>query len=183
MNRLEFVASRELRESSAWCLSVILPVVPYARRSSVRPLRPLSLTWKPTKMAEIAHMFFFLYKSKYRRKDQWRRSRRGNGGGNVGNGDDDDDDEIAAVGRDRRRGHGSDAAVAVPWATFLPWAVLICCWVMRVSDAASSSSSSPTVDTACDLDTCVNGDCVNGSCACREGWQGSHCQFCGGKVR
>lgn len=166
-----------------------LSVVPYARPSSVRPLRPLSLTWKPIKMAEIVHMFLFLYKSKYRRKGQWRRSRRGSGGGNGGNGDDDDDDEIAAV-RDqrwqrRRRGHGSDAAAAfaVPWATFLPWAVLVCCWVMRVSDAASSSSSSPTVDTACDLDTCVNGDCVNGSCVCREGWQGTHCQFCGGKVR
>ncbi|XP_029172341.1 attractin-like protein 1 isoform X2 [Nylanderia fulva] len=140
-------------------------------------------------MAEIVHMFLFLYKSKYRRKDQWRRSRRGNGGGNVGNVDDDDDDEIAAVGRDRRRrhrrrGHGSDAAaVAVPWATLLPWAVLVCCWVMRVSDAASSSSASPIVDTACYLDTCVNGDCVNGTCMCHEGWQGSHCQYCGGKVR
>lgn len=161
-------------------------LVPYARPSSVRPLRPLSLTWKPIKMAEIVHMFLFLYKSKYRRKDQWRRSRRGSGGGGNG-GDDDDDDEIAGV-RDRRwqrrRGHGSDTAtVAVPWATFLPWAVLVCCWVMRVSDAASSSSSLPTLEAVCDLDTCVNGDCVNGSCVCREGWQGTHCQFCGGKVR
>lgn len=146
----------------------------------MRPLRPLSLTWKPIKMAEIAHTFLFLYKSKYRRKAQWRRSRRDGGNGD----DDDDDDEVAAVREPRRgRGHGSDAGVAVPWATFLPWAVLVCCWVMRVSDAASSSSSSPIAEVGCDLDTCVNGDCVNGSCVCREGWQGTHCQFCGGKVR
>ncbi|KAJ1523050.1 hypothetical protein ONE63_002178 [Megalurothrips usitatus] len=30
---------------------------------------------------------------------------------------------------------------------------------------------------------CVNGECVNGTCVCNEGWQGSACQFCGGKVR
>lgn len=30
---------------------------------------------------------------------------------------------------------------------------------------------------------CINGECVNGTCVCNEGWQGSACQFCGGKVR
>ncbi|XP_046382799.1 attractin-like protein 1 isoform X2 [Ischnura elegans] len=30
---------------------------------------------------------------------------------------------------------------------------------------------------------CVNGACVNGTCVCFDGWQGSSCQFCGGKVR
>lgn len=30
---------------------------------------------------------------------------------------------------------------------------------------------------------CVNGMCVNGTCQCYDGWQGTNCQFCGGKVR
>lgn len=31
---------------------------------------------------------------------------------------------------------------------------------------------------------CMNGGvCRNGTCICRDGWQGSECQFCGGKVR
>lgn len=28
-----------------------------------------------------------------------------------------------------------------------------------------------------------NGVCVNGTCVCNDGWQGTSCQFCGGKVR
>lgn len=28
-----------------------------------------------------------------------------------------------------------------------------------------------------------NGLCKNETCICQEGWQGSQCQFCGGKVR
>lgn len=28
-----------------------------------------------------------------------------------------------------------------------------------------------------------NGKCINGTCVCFDGWQGSSCQFCGGKVR
>lgn len=152
-------------------------VVPYARPSSARRRRPLSLTWKPTKMAEIVQMFLFLYKSKYRRK---RRSDS-----------DDDDDGGALRGQDRDRrwrcrcGHGSGGSATtttVPWAPFLLWAALVC-WVVHVSAAASTSSSSPMLDAGCDPDTCVNGDCVNGTCVCREGWQGAHCQFCGGKVR
>ncbi|XP_055714873.1 attractin [Phlebotomus papatasi] len=32
--------------------------------------------------------------------------------------------------------------------------------------------------------SCMNGGfCRNGSCVCPEGWQGTECQFCGGKVR
>ncbi|EZA62765.1 hypothetical protein X777_07581 [Ooceraea biroi] len=131
-------------------------------------------------MAEIVQMFLFLYKSKYRRKGQWRRSRRG------------DDDEVAVVhDRDPRQrwhcdGHGSGAVATVPWVHFLLWAALAC-WVVHVGAAAASSSSSssslslPTMD--CDPDICINGECVNGTCVCREGWQGTHCQFCGGKVR
>uniref|UniRef100_A0A182STH3 EGF-like domain-containing protein n=1 Tax=Anopheles maculatus TaxID=74869 RepID=A0A182STH3_9DIPT len=31
---------------------------------------------------------------------------------------------------------------------------------------------------------CMNGGvCKNGTCLCPDGWQGSECQFCGGKVR
>lgn len=31
---------------------------------------------------------------------------------------------------------------------------------------------------------CMNGGvCKNGTCICKDGWQGSECQFCGGKVR
>lgn len=31
---------------------------------------------------------------------------------------------------------------------------------------------------------CLNGGvCKNGTCACKDGWQGPECQFCGGKVR
>lgn len=31
---------------------------------------------------------------------------------------------------------------------------------------------------------CMNGGvCRNGTCLCKDGWQGSECQFCGGKVR
>lgn len=70
--------------------------------------------------------------------------------------------------------------IAVPWPIL--WAVLIC-WVVHVTAAASSSSSSLTADTTCDTESCVNGDCVNGTCVCHEGWQGTACQFCGGKVR
>lgn len=41
---------------------------------ALRRCRPLSLTWKPTKMAEVVQMFLFLYKSKYRRKASARAS-------------------------------------------------------------------------------------------------------------
>ncbi|XP_020278926.1 attractin-like protein 1 isoform X2 [Pseudomyrmex gracilis] len=140
-------------------------------------------------MAEIVQMFLFLYKSKYRRKGQWRpRLTCG-------------DVLVAAVhhhyhhssshsrhtdhrhcDRDRhQRSHGSGETTNVSWAPFLLWAALVCCLV-HVGAAASSAPSSPTADTACDPDTCVNGDCVNGTCICRDGWQGEHCQFCGGKV-
>lgn len=122
-------------------------------------------------MAEIVQMFLFLYKSKYRRKAQWRRSRRGG-----------DDDGIAAV-HDR---HGSSASGAIAtWAPSLLWAVLAC-WVVHLGAAATAASSISSLSlptTDCDPDTCVNGECVNGTCVCREGWQGTHCQFCGGKVR
>ncbi|XP_017752850.1 PREDICTED: attractin-like protein 1 isoform X1 [Eufriesea mexicana] len=70
--------------------------------------------------------------------------------------------------------------IAVPWPIL--WAALIC-WVVHVTAAASSSSLSLTTDTTCDTDSCINGDCVNGTCVCHEGWQGSACRFCGGKVR
>lgn len=30
---------------------------------------------------------------------------------------------------------------------------------------------------------CVNGECINGTCICRDGWQGTFCQFCGGKIK
>lgn len=34
------------------------------------------------------------------------------------------------------------------------------------------------------LNGCMNGGvCKNGTCVCKDGWQGSECQFCGGKVR
>ncbi|KAF4528316.1 hypothetical protein B566_EDAN016846 [Ephemera danica] len=35
----------------------------------------------------------------------------------------------------------------------------------------------------CDESQCVNGICENGTCQCFDGWQGSNCQFCGGKIR
>lgn len=123
---------------------------PYVSRP-VRRRRPLSLTWKPIKMAEVVQMFLFLYKSKYRRKGQCRE-----------------------VVRDQC------GVIAVPWPIL--WAALVC-WVVHVTAAASTSSSSLTTDTSCDTDSCVNGGCVNGTCMCHEGWQGTACQFCGGKVR
>ncbi|XP_011147509.1 attractin-like protein 1 isoform X1 [Harpegnathos saltator] len=117
-------------------------------------------------MAEVVQMFLFLYKSKYRRKGQWRLFRR---------------DEVAVRRDCRQRRLWCHGAIALPWP--LLWAALVCCWVVHVSAAASTSSSSPTADTSCDADSCLNGDCVNGTCVCREGWQGAHCQFCGGKVK
>lgn len=154
--------------------------VSYARPRSVRRRRPLSLTWKPTKMAEIVQMFLFLYKSKYRRKDdhQWRRQSYRDAEG---------DDRVAIATSDRQRqrwrcnGHGTDGAVArnVPWAPFLLWAALVC-WVVHVSAAATTFSLSPTLDVC---EACIYGDCINGTCVCRDGWQGANCEFCGGKVR
>lgn len=133
-------------------------------------------------MAEIVQMFLFLYKSKYRRKGQWRRSRRGVDDGGIAAVHDRDQPRSRRCRRDRDE-HGAITITAVPWAPFLLWAVLAC-WVVHVGAAgASSSSLSLPTTTDCDPDTCVNGECVNDTCVCREGWQGTHCQFCGGKVR
>ena len=170
--------------------SFVFVVVPYVRPSSARRRRPLSLTWKPIKMAEIVQMFLFLYKSKYRRKRRRDVDDDDGGGGGRGGGGAwfDHNREQNCDRRWRCRcGHGSggsggNATATVPWASFLLWAALIY-WVVHVSAAASTSSSSPTLDAGCDPDTCVNGICENGICVCREGWQGAHCQFCGGKVR
>lgn len=140
----------QVQQRAASCIETRARRYPYVFRP-VRRRRPLSLTWKPIKMAEVVQMFLFLYKSKYRRKGQCRE-----------------------VVRDQC------GVIAVPWPIL--WAALIC-WVVHVTAAASSSSSSLTTDTTCDTDSCVNGDCVNGTCVCHEGWQGSACQFCGGKVK
>ncbi|XP_066586444.1 attractin-like protein 1 isoform X2 [Prorops nasuta] len=84
----------------------------------------------------------------------------------------------------RRKGPYREVAqhffVAAPLWPFL-WAALIC-WLLHIT-AASSSLSQPATEASCDNENCINGDCVNGSCVCHEGWQGSACQFCGGKVR
>ncbi|EGI65634.1 hypothetical protein G5I_05899 [Acromyrmex echinatior] len=141
-------------------------------------------------MAEIVQMFLFLYKSKYRRKR--RRDVDDDDGGGGGGGawfDHNREENCDQRWRCRCRcrcGHGSgsgsgNATATMPWVPFLLWAALVC-WVVHVSAAASTSSSSPTLDAGCDPDTCVNGVCENGICVCREGWQGAHCQFCGGKV-
>lgn len=40
------------------------------------------------------------------------------------------------------------------------------------------------VDCKCNETTCMNGGvCRNSTCVCTDGWQGSECQFCAGKVR
>lgn len=40
------------------------------------------------------------------------------------------------------------------------------------------------VNCKCNEVTCMNGGlCKNSTCICADGWQGSECQFCGGKVR
>ncbi|KAG7200810.1 hypothetical protein KM043_003181 [Ampulex compressa] len=70
-------------------------------------------------------------------------------------------------------------ATAVPWPIL--WAVIVC-WAVHLT-AAASSSSPTAAEAACEPESCVNGDCLNGTCVCHEGWQGSACQFCGGKVR
>ncbi|KYM98424.1 hypothetical protein ALC62_10864 [Cyphomyrmex costatus] len=137
-------------------------------------------------MAEIVQMFLFLYKSKYRRK--YRRNGDDDNGDDSGSGSGAWFDHNRGQNCDRRwrcrcgNGSGGSATTIVPWAPFLLWAAFVC-WVVHVSAAASTSSSSPTLDAGCDPDTCVNGVCENGICVCREGWQGTHCQFCGGKVR
>lgn len=51
---------------------------------------------------------------------------------------------------------------------------------------SSSSSSSYLMRELMHLGggSCMNGGvCKNGTCVCKDGWQGSECQFCGGKVR
>lgn len=147
-------------------------------------------------MAEVVQMFLFLYKSKYRRKEQW-----------------PDGPAVAIPSRDgvatvptrpreqprrlpqqrrrkqeqlrRQRCHGGGiarATTAVPW-RWLLWAALVCCWVMRVSAAASASSSSPMIDATCNPNNCYGNCSSDGTCLCREGWQGARCEFCGGKVR
>ncbi|CAH0395554.1 unnamed protein product [Bemisia tabaci] len=35
----------------------------------------------------------------------------------------------------------------------------------------------------CDDVHCVNGECINGTCVCLDGWQGSACHSCAGKIR
>lgn len=54
-----------------------------------------------------------------------------------------------------------------------------CCVLVLVGSACSLS----TVKCHNDSDCGGNGKCVNDTCVCYDGWQGSHCQFCGGKVR
>ncbi|XP_044007084.1 attractin-like protein 1 isoform X2 [Aphidius gifuensis] len=110
-------------------------------------------------MAEVVQMFLFLFKSKYRRKYLSHY------------------DNI------------SKYIITYP----LLWAVivlLILFGVITTTTAASSSSSSSSSSTtsgleiiSCTLDNCINGDCVNGSCICHDGWQGSACQHCSGKVK
>lgn len=40
------------------------------------------------------------------------------------------------------------------------------------------------VNCKCTDLSCMNGgQCKNDTCICTDGWQGSECQFCGGKVR
>lgn len=56
-------------------------------------------------------------------------------------------------------------------------------------EAAGSSSLTMTGGVhsgggKCSEIRCMNGgSCRNGTCLCPDGWQGSECQFCGGKVR
>ncbi|XP_012260217.2 attractin-like protein 1 isoform X2 [Athalia rosae] len=58
---------------------------------------------------------------------------------------------------------------------------IICAVFNNVNSVANSGVIGD--EATCNLDSCVNGDCVNGTCVCHDGWQGSSCQYCGGKVR
>ncbi|XP_043267343.1 attractin-like protein 1 isoform X2 [Venturia canescens] len=102
-------------------------------------------------MAEVLQMFLFLYKSKYRRKNNKR------------------------IFHDRQ---DSDFSTGFIWSVLI-WAVVLRC----AATAASTTSTSTSTEVPCDIENCVNGDCVNGSCVCQDGWQGTACQYCGGKVR
>ncbi|XP_044593678.1 attractin-like protein 1 isoform X2 [Cotesia glomerata] len=104
-------------------------------------------------MAEVMQMFLFIYKSKYRRKNPWR--------------------------NDNRSKLLSGIPCMFLWIVLLWVAVL---WSTATASSSSSSSSSSSEST-CDSINCVNGNCVNGSCVCHDGWQGSACQYCSGKIR
>nr|CAI5862520.1 unnamed protein product [Callosobruchus analis] len=52
---------------------------------------------------------------------------------------------------------------------------LLCC--------ATIFSVLSIVKAKCNETSCGNGVCRNDTCVCYDGWQGSQCQFCGGKVR
>lgn len=59
----------------------------------------------------------------------------------------------------------------------------LCCLFVLVV-AGCSLASACTNDTSSDSVPCSgNGECKAGKCACYDGWQGSQCQFCGGKIR
>ncbi|KAG5869328.1 hypothetical protein JTB14_005136 [Gonioctena quinquepunctata] len=57
--------------------------------------------------------------------------------------------------------------------------ILICCLVSVGALPLVSNVSAKCNDTLCG----ENGVCKNDTCVCFDGWQGPHCQFCGGKVR
>lgn len=66
----------------------------------------------------------------------------------------------------------------------LLWAIIL--WILllgSITTASSSSAPEPSSSPGCTLDNCLNGDCINGSCVCHDGWQGTACQYCSGKIK
>ncbi|KAK0165280.1 hypothetical protein PV328_003808 [Microctonus aethiopoides] len=63
----------------------------------------------------------------------------------------------------------------------LLWAVIL--WVTVFHHTAIASTTIAQLDHTCNPTNCINGYCINGSCICYDGWQGSGCQYCSGKVR
>lgn len=58
--------------------------------------------------------------------------------------------------------------------SFTPW--------IEVESFSTPASSVMGLNN-CTSRNCLNGDCVEGYCICRQGWQGSNCQYCAGKIR
>lgn len=54
--------------------------------------------------------------------------------------------------------------------------------LVPVSATTVSAVADASPDICKDVE-CGNGVCVNGTCVCHDGWQGSQCQYCGGKVK
>lgn len=95
--------------------------------------RPLSLTWKPIKMAEVLQMFLFLYKSKYRRKNNKR------------------------IFHDRE---DSDFSRGFIWSVLI-WAVVLRGVAAAASTTSTSTSTEVPCDIEnCVNGDCVNGSCI-----------------------